>query len=207
MFIDNHFTEKYFEIINCAQTRCPSSMKRKQIRDIMGYAERHHIIPKSVGGSNNLDNLVWLTADEHFESHLLLVEMLEGPARRKMLSALTRMMNKQSHSQQREYELPAYSDEIRQMCAEEHSVYMKRKHAGEGNPFFGRKHTEESKKKISEGGKGIKKSEEAKKRISEAKKGDLNPGRQIVTCPHCSKTGRSGGMRKHHFSHCKQKTN
>jgi hypothetical protein len=207
MFIDNHFKEKYFEIINHAQTRCPSSTKRKQVRDIMGYAERHHIIPKSVGGSNDLDNLVWLTANEHFECHLLLIEILEGPARRKMLSALTRMMNKQSHSQQREYKLPAYSDEIRQTCAEEHSAYMKFKHAGERNPFFGRKHTEESKKKISDGGKGIKKSEEAKKRISEAKKGDLNPGRQTVTCPYCGMIGRSGGMRKHHFSHCKQKTN
>lgn len=207
MFIQNQSTEKYFKIISRAQARCPSSFKRKQVRVIMGYAERHHIIPKSIGGTNHIDNLIWLTANEHFECHLLLIEMLEGPARRKMLSALTRMMNKQNHNQQRDYDLPAYSDQIRQTCAEEHSAYMKHKHAGVGNPFYGRKHTEESKKRISDGGKGIKKTEEARKRISEAKKGDLNPGRQIVTCPHCNKTGRSGGMRKHHFSHCKQKLN
>ena len=112
MFIDNHFAKKYFEIISHAQIRCPSSLKRKQVREIMGYAEHHHIVPKSVGGTNELDNLVWLTANEHFECHLLLVEMLEGPARRKMLSALTRMMNKQSYSQQREYNLPAYLDQM-----------------------------------------------------------------------------------------------
>lgn len=207
MFIDNHYTEHYFKIIKYAQKRCSSSVSRKQVREILGYAEKHHIVPKSIGGTSDLNNLVWLTASEHFECHLLLTNMLKGPARRKMLSAATRMMNKQSHSQLREYELPAYSDKIRQMCAEEHSAYMKQKHAGERNPFYGRKHTEESKKKISNGGKGIKKSDEARKKISDAKKGDLNPGRQIVTCPHCGKTGRSGGMRKHHFAHCKQKIN
>jgi hypothetical protein len=207
MFIQNQSTEKYFKIVSHAQERCPSSLKRKQVHEIMEYAERHHIIPKSIGGTNNIDNLVWLTANEHLECHCLLIKMLEGPSRRKMLSALTRMMNKQNHSHKRDYDLPAYSDEIRLICAKEHSAYMKTKHAGKGNPFYGRSHTEESKKRISEGGKGIKRSEETKKRISEAKKGDLNPGRQIVTCPHCNKTGGSGGMRKHHFSHCKQKSN
>jgi len=205
MFIQNQATEKYFNIVNFAQTRCLSSLKRKQVREIMGYAERHHIIPKSIGGTNDIDNLVWLTANEHLECHCLLVEMLEGQPRRKMLVALTRMMNKQSHNQQRNYELPTNSDEIRMLCAKAHSDYMKTKHAGKGNPFYGRKHSEESKRKISEGGKGIKKSEEAKKRMAMAKQGDSNPGRQIVICPYCNKTGRSGGMRKHHFSHCKQK--
>jgi hypothetical protein len=205
MFQDNQFSEKYFQIIKDAQIRCPSSLKRHQVYSFMDYAERHHIVPKSIGGSNEYDNLVWLTADEHFECHRLLVDMLDGANRRKMLSALTRMMNKQNHNQQRNFELPAYCDEIRKLCADEHSKHMKIKHAGVLNPFFGRKHTPESKEKISKGGKGLKKSEQAKKNISAAKKGDLNPGRQIVTCPHCSKTGRSGGMRKHHFSHCKQK--
>ena len=207
MFINNPHYQRYFNIVEQAKNRCPSTMTRKQVKELIGYAERHHIIPKSIGGENTVDNLVWLTANEHFECHCLLIEMTQGPARRKMLSALTRMMNKQSHNQERNYDTFAYSDEIRKLCAEEHSRYMQGKHSGEGNPFFGRKHTEESKKKISVGGKGIKKSEEAKKRIAAAKVGDLNPARQVVTCPHCGKTGRSGGMRKHHFSHCKHKSN
>lgn len=205
MFIENHFTQEYFAIIRLAQDRCPASMKRKQVREILGYAERHHIIPRSMGGSNQIDNLVWLTAREHLQCHMLLIEMLQGPGRRKMLSALTRMINKQNHNHQRDYDLPDDIDTIRRKCAEEHSSYMKNKHAGKGNPFFGRQHTDESKLRISLGGKGIKKTQEAKQKMSETKKGDLNPGRRIVTCPHCDKVGRSGGMRKHHFSHCKQK--
>lgn len=36
------------------------------------YCEKHHIIPKSEGGSNEPDNLVNLTAREHYIAHLLL---------------------------------------------------------------------------------------------------------------------------------------
>ena len=36
------------------------------------YYEKHHIIPKSLGGSNSKDNIVHLTAREHFLAHWLL---------------------------------------------------------------------------------------------------------------------------------------
>lgn len=36
------------------------------------YYESHHIVPRSEGGSNNIDNLVLLTAKEHYMAHLLL---------------------------------------------------------------------------------------------------------------------------------------
>ena len=36
------------------------------------YYETHHIVPRSEGGSNNIDNLVLLTAKEHYMAHLLL---------------------------------------------------------------------------------------------------------------------------------------
>jgi hypothetical protein len=36
------------------------------------YYERHHIVPKSMGGSNEKENLVYLTAREHFLAHWLL---------------------------------------------------------------------------------------------------------------------------------------
>lgn len=40
-----------------------------------GYSENHHIIPKSFGGSNNPDNLIRLTAKEHFIIHRLLAKI------------------------------------------------------------------------------------------------------------------------------------
>ena len=40
-----------------------------------GYTERHHINPKSFGGSNDATNIATLTAREHFIAHLLLARM------------------------------------------------------------------------------------------------------------------------------------
>ena len=47
--------------------------------------------------------------------------------------------------------------------------------SGTNNPFYGRKHSEETKKKISEAHKGKKLSEEHRKKLSEAVKGTNNP--------------------------------
>jgi len=47
-------------------------IERAQNRKLEGYKERHHIIPKCMGGSNDKSNLVELTAREHFLCHWLL---------------------------------------------------------------------------------------------------------------------------------------
>lgn len=41
------------------------------------YGEVHHITPRSLGGSDSDDNLIRLTAREHFICHALLAEMYE----------------------------------------------------------------------------------------------------------------------------------
>ena len=38
------------------------------------YHERHHIMPKCIGGSNDESNLIDLFGREHFEAHRLLAE-------------------------------------------------------------------------------------------------------------------------------------
>ena len=76
MFIENKFTRVYYRIIDRALTS-----KRS------GYIEKHHIIPRSMGGSNKKDNIVALTPREHYICHLLLVKMTEGIAKRSMTYA------------------------------------------------------------------------------------------------------------------------
>jgi hypothetical protein len=49
--------------------------KRGQIRKLKGYVERHHIIMKSHGGSNDPSNITTLTAREHFLAHWLLARI------------------------------------------------------------------------------------------------------------------------------------
>jgi hypothetical protein len=55
--------------------------------------DRHHVVPKSLGGSDDRSNIVKLTYREHFLIHWLLIKITEGKARAKMRHALFRMMN------------------------------------------------------------------------------------------------------------------
>lgn len=55
-------------------------VKRGQHRNEDGYFEKHHIIPKCLGGSNNKSNLVKLTPEEHFLAHQLLVKIYPNVA-------------------------------------------------------------------------------------------------------------------------------
>lgn len=43
-----------------------------------GYVERHHVVPRSMGGSDASDNIVSLTAREHFIAHALLAKIHGG---------------------------------------------------------------------------------------------------------------------------------
>jgi hypothetical protein len=45
---------------------------RAQGRKIEGYVEKHHILPRCMGGSNDPSNIAILTAREHFVAHMLL---------------------------------------------------------------------------------------------------------------------------------------
>ena len=48
---------------------------RAKNRVLEGYSERHHIIPRCMGGSYKKENLVRLTAREHYICHWLLTRM------------------------------------------------------------------------------------------------------------------------------------
>lgn len=76
-FIVNKYHRWYYNIINRRIGNSPS-----------GYVEKHHILPKSLGGSNAQSNLVSLTAREHYICHLLLVRMTFGVFRFKMIRAV-----------------------------------------------------------------------------------------------------------------------
>lgn len=71
-----------------------------------GYTESHHILPKSLGGSDEKTNLVDLTAREHYICHLLLTKMFDKdtPEYFKMLKAYNMMCNAKSN-QERDYKI------------------------------------------------------------------------------------------------------
>lgn len=85
IFIANKYTRIYFSIIKNAKSR--TLLKTE-------YKEKHHIIPRSLGGSDDIENLVNLTAREHFICHRLLIKMTDGISRGKMAFALVLMSGK-----------------------------------------------------------------------------------------------------------------
>jgi hypothetical protein len=73
-----------------------------KLRTLEGYTERHHIIPRSLGGFNNKENLVDLTAREHFICHWLLTKMYTGEEKSKMIYALNGMKRNGQYTQRYE---------------------------------------------------------------------------------------------------------
>ena len=50
-------------------------VRRGRNRILDGYKEKHHIIPRCLGGTDDENNLVSLTPEEHYLCHLLLVKI------------------------------------------------------------------------------------------------------------------------------------
>lgn len=60
-------------------------VRAKTRSTVEGYTERHHIIPKCLGGSDDESNIAVLTAEEHYLCHQLLVKL--HPVNRKLICA------------------------------------------------------------------------------------------------------------------------
>lgn len=93
MFKRNRHTQTYNQIVTRARSR------ELGLRD--QYYEKHHVIPASMGGSDADENLVLLTAREHFLCHLLLTRMTEGRDLIRMNHAFAYMALCHSGTQQR----------------------------------------------------------------------------------------------------------
>jgi hypothetical protein len=93
MFIENKYKKIYDAIILSAS---------KRIVDTSIYTEQHHIIPRSLGGSDMTTNIVTLSSREHFICHILLTKFTTGAGRHKMLYAAC-ILSKAKRSYQNRY--------------------------------------------------------------------------------------------------------
>ena len=125
MFLQNKYARWYFQIID-----------KRRLAPVEGYSEKHHVIPACLGGSNSLENVVSLTAREHFICHLLLTKMVNGQARHKMIHAVWLMANMISDNQQRQKITGRTLAHLRKM----HSIAI-------GNALRGRRLPEEQRAK------------------------------------------------------------
>jgi hypothetical protein len=101
-------------------------IERAKNRILIGYCEKHHIIPKCVGGKDVKTNIVTLTAREHFICHWLLHNIF--PNNIKLSRAFTMMCLVKSGNQNRY--IP--SSRIIEYSKIEHSRIF----SGENNPKY-----------------------------------------------------------------------
>lgn len=104
-----------------------------------GVKERHHIIMKSVGGSDDESNLIDLIGSEHYEAHKLLA--LENPECREAQIAWW-MMSHNKDANGRAYEVSAEDWELSR------KLWIKA-FSGENNPNFEKPMSDAQKEKIS----------------------------------------------------------
>jgi len=50
-------------------------IERARTRQLTGYVERHHVVPRCIGGTDETSNLVELTPEEHYVAHQLLIKI------------------------------------------------------------------------------------------------------------------------------------
>lgn len=216
MFHPNKYTRWYYSIIDRAKSQDRKKYSVDDSRYL--YYEAHHIVPKSLGGTNNKENIVLLNAKEHFIVHILLPKMCISMKHiQQMLNALFRMKQKTKHQQERYFNARLYEYAKKHIiCTEEkrekhrnrvsclntltgeyeqvttevfhisphlvglnsgrrgqkRSDEFRQNRTGSQNSFYGKKHTEESKRKsgdaISKKLRGKPKSEEHRQKMKDA---------------------------------------
>jgi hypothetical protein len=181
-------TMNYTKIYNQLMERAKGRKPEKR-----GYYESHHIIPKCMGGSNDKMNKVKLTYREHFIAHWLLHRA--NPTNKSLAASFHIMVFGTGWRNARKERGNEWMPSSRQLEEAKMSKVMERR---------GTKHSEETRKKMSESVKqyikenghhnkgsklsegvkekmrlaklGKKRSDEVKKRISEGKKKQVPTG-------------------------------
>lgn len=107
----------------------------KNANTTTGYTENHHIIPKSLGGSDDKSNIVRLSAREHFICHYLLVKMYKENTNEwyKMVNAFMPM--KASSGTQQRY----FNSRLYEALRVNFSKVQSKSQTGEKNSNFGTK--------------------------------------------------------------------
>jgi hypothetical protein len=203
-------------------------IERARERILDSYTESHHIIPRCIGGNDDLSNIVELTPEEHFVAHQLLVKMY--PDNYKLVSAVV-IMSGRKVGRQCNNKLYGWLKKRHAMTRAPHSIETKLKMS---ISHTGKQHSDETRNKISRSqigqsrppmpdktrealckanigraptNKGIPRSEETKRKIVstmatvyESKRGIAMP---VIICPHCGKSGNRIVMPRWHFDNCK----
>ena len=124
-----NYQKIYDSIIKDAKSKDRKKLRKNNVDYI--YYENHHIIPKCLNGTNDIENLVLLTAKEHFMCHKLLTYIYKGD--RKLACAFHRMTyTKNKRISLRDY---VYAKELQQSIPVSIETKKKQSKARKGVKF------------------------------------------------------------------------
>ncbi|WP_407305399.1 NUMOD1 domain-containing DNA-binding protein [Acinetobacter sp.] len=118
-------------------------IERGKNRSISGYTENHHIVPRCMGGEDEPENMVRLTAEEHYVAHQMLMKIYpqhHGIAK----GAANLLMD--SPTAPRKNKMYGW---IKRRVAIANSAQMTEWHKNNVHPMLGKHHTDEARTKIS----------------------------------------------------------
>jgi len=104
-------------------------ISRAKNRSLTSYTEKHHIIPRCLGGTDDKDNLVELTPEEHYLAHQLLIKI--HPNNPKLVYAAWRMTHGNKQYMARNNKMYGW--------IKRKYVNICRGRTGENNPSYGKR--------------------------------------------------------------------
>ena len=117
----------------------------------MTIYHKHHIIPRHMGGTDDPDNLIELTVEEHAEAHRKLYEEHGRWQDKLAWKALSGQVSSAEISQ------IARKEAMKERWTEEAREEQRQKWTGERNPMYGKTTTQKQKDAVSKAMKGKKK--------------------------------------------------
>ena len=148
-FLSEPHRTRYFNFI--------SSRPERIVKKEKGY-HIHHILPKSMGGSDNNENLIKLTIREHYVAHLILWKGVGN----KMSLAFKRMIFSKLYN---------FAITSRQYEQLRKSIKYSKEHRRKiGDANFGKKRSEVTRKRMSQSQIGKRHSETTKIKMSESQR-------------------------------------
>jgi hypothetical protein len=119
-------------------------IERSKNRVLEGYVEKHHIIPKCLGGTDDKENLAILTPEEHFLAHQLLIKL--NPRHRGLIYAVQMMTNHHTDVRINNKLFGWIRRRMALAMSEQTRTYIKEN--GHPRGMLGKKHTSEKKLQI-----------------------------------------------------------
>lgn len=128
-------------------------------RTLEGYSEKHHILPRCMGGGDEKENFATLTAREHFTAHLLLCKIFPGEPKLIFAAHAMSMQGQAGH-------VPAGISKNRQFewLRKQNSKAISERRTGQ-------KHSPETRQKLCESRAGRVTTDETRQKMSDAQKG------------------------------------